>query len=159
MKQLIETTTKVRAFQDWSSVYEDVSEQEKVVALGEDVLKDREAIKSSYLDAKRIVDAYPESVGARCLSELLEVGVQEQVLSQGYFQSLEDSLEKTLPMVRGADYLEPFSTSTDDIVIRITYFPTAITSWYDRRLLTQCNAKVAKGLTPLTCQIEKLPGR
>ncbi len=94
MKRLIETSTKVRAFQDWSSVYGEVSEKEKVVALGEDVLKEMDVILSSYRDALRIIDAYPDSTGARCLSELLEVGMQEQVLSPGYIQSVNDKLEK-----------------------------------------------------------------
>jgi hypothetical protein len=94
MKRLLDASTRVRAYLDWAGVYDVVEEREKVVALAVDVLTDIDAIRTTYRDAARIIDACPDSVGARCLEEMLEVGVREKVLAPDFKGSIESRLKE-----------------------------------------------------------------
>lgn len=90
MKNVIRGAEKIRAFLDWQVVFEDVHEKERVIGLGEDVVKEIDEIQKAYRHAHRIIDAYPDSVGSRCLSEMLELGRHEQALAPNFKREIKN---------------------------------------------------------------------
>lgn len=90
MKRLIAASTKVRAYADWQSVFSEVKEGDKVVALGQDVLDSFDEISSIYAAARAIEAEYPDSVGGRCLREMLEVGLADELETSGYVDQVRE---------------------------------------------------------------------
>ena len=69
---------------------EEVKEGDKVVALGQDVLDSFDEISSIYAAARAIEAEYPDSVGGRCLREMLEVGLADELETSGYVDQVRE---------------------------------------------------------------------
>ncbi|MEE8440964.1 MAG: hypothetical protein V3S41_04520, partial [Spirochaetia bacterium] len=68
--------------------YDDVQEKEKVVGLGQTVIDSFDEITSAYAAACAIETEYPDSTGGRCLREMLQVGLSEEVRAAEYLKSV-----------------------------------------------------------------------
>ena len=74
MSALIRHATRHRAAIDWLSVAGEVVDKARAVVAVDRFFDDREAAIETVHKARRIIDAYPTSPGAKVLGEMLETG-------------------------------------------------------------------------------------
>ncbi|MHB9022770.1 MAG: Gfo/Idh/MocA family protein [Armatimonadota bacterium] len=90
MSDLIRDSLLYRAYADWARVEEDMVQPEKLLELLERLLAAYPRIRETYAKARTLIDAYPESDGARVLREMLvDVGDEEQVLAPDFLPGLQ----------------------------------------------------------------------
>jgi predicted dehydrogenase len=94
IKELIALTGTYRAYRDWSSITPDMQEPDQSVKLGEKLLMSLDALQEVQKQAQKIVDAYPESNGARVLGEMLAVGDSPIVTKKDYAKRLKADMAK-----------------------------------------------------------------
>ena len=80
MKNLVRFTTMYRAYVDWKKVRAAMTRPEEFLAVEQNLRDNYAALLEAYRAARRIVDAYPKSDGARVLREMLEIGHEKQAL-------------------------------------------------------------------------------
>lgn len=94
MKALIDDATAYRAYADWKKVAEDLREpgERKESALR--LLGLYPGLVDTYREARRIIDAYPTSDGARMLRDMLEVGEEKVATSPAFLKALKSDCAK-----------------------------------------------------------------
>lgn len=88
MRDLIGHTTAYRAYADWGKVQKDLVNPSAYLEIVNRVLSAYPEIVKTYRMARRIVDAYPKSDGARVLREMLELGAEDDVVSRGFLKKV-----------------------------------------------------------------------
>lgn len=79
MKSLIHHTVVSRSVQDWLSVLEDVKQPKRVVEIVDQFVQEYDSMKESMREARKLINAYPGSDGARVLSEMMELAEAAKV--------------------------------------------------------------------------------
>ncbi|HOL65946.1 MAG TPA: hypothetical protein PKX93_00630, partial [bacterium] len=94
MRDLIDASLQCRAYFDWGKVKKDLAEPEKYQEIVKKTAAQADSIVETYRKARRMVDAYPESDGARVLREMLELGKEEVVTSPSFLRKLKRQLHR-----------------------------------------------------------------
>jgi len=97
---LIQYSTLYRAYADWRAVMDDMAQPAKVLEQAEQVLQALPALRETYAMARKLVDAYPDSDGARVLREMLEIGDEAVVMAPDFATALQrqcDELRAKFP--------------------------------------------------------------
>jgi hypothetical protein len=94
MKDLIRTSTAYRAFADWERVQTDLVDPSATRALCAKVVEALDGMLETYALARKIADAYPRSDGARVLREMLEVGLEKDVMKPGFKAAIRRKMKK-----------------------------------------------------------------
>ena len=84
MKDVIRHALLYRAYADWVSVSEAVKEPAGIAEVADNLIKDLPEMRAAFKAAHKIMDAYPESDGARVLREMLAL-VDEKALARRTF--------------------------------------------------------------------------
>lgn len=92
MKDLIHHATLYRAYADWKKVLKDMTAPGEVVAVGDKLVRTFETRRQTYAMARKLVDAYPQSDGARVLREMLDIGCEGVVMKPGFLAALRHEL-------------------------------------------------------------------
>ena len=92
MKDLIPRCMRYRAFVDWAKVFDDVKEKQKVVAIGDELLKSLPAFQGNIRDARRLAEKYPGSDGAKIIREILAIADDGAAASEGCAKAMERQL-------------------------------------------------------------------
>lgn len=79
---LLKTGTAYRSFSDWYPLIRQCAEPARLLALGERILTELPAFQEAVEAAQTLSQAYPRSVGAKVLREILEVARQENALDR-----------------------------------------------------------------------------
>jgi hypothetical protein len=90
--ELVRFAPQVRAYADWSKVAADMADPPELLTMAEQVVSQYPAILDAYRRGRRIADAFPGSEAARVLSEMLAVGLVEEVLSPSHLPRLKREL-------------------------------------------------------------------
>ena len=89
MKELIACTLTYRAYADWASVAGDMERPEELQPLRAKLIESFPQLQKTYQAARRLIDAYPASNGARVLREMLEeVGDEARVMAPGFIDEV-----------------------------------------------------------------------
>ncbi|HCE43289.1 MAG TPA: hypothetical protein DET40_07055 [Lentisphaeria bacterium] len=88
MKDLISSSLIYRAYADWKKVQSAIAKPENFQPVATKLLDGYDKLVTAYKDAREIVDAYPKSDGARVMSQMLELGEEDKVLSAGFLPAL-----------------------------------------------------------------------
>jgi len=92
MPALIQHATDYRAYADWKKVRAEMSDPSQLVELASVVAGNYPALRETFALARKIVDAYPASDGARVLREMLELGDEPVVMAAGFLPALKREL-------------------------------------------------------------------
>lgn len=94
MTNLVRHALQYRAYVDWSRVVDDMVEPHQVAAMLEGIVANHPDMCKTYAMARRLVDAYPKSNGARVLREMLEdIGGEDEVMADGFLGKLKRRLK------------------------------------------------------------------
>ena len=74
MAKLIQHATQWRAYADWSKVSAELNQPDKILEMLQRVVDTFSTMQETYAMAQKLIRAYPASLGARVLREMLEVG-------------------------------------------------------------------------------------
>ena len=88
MKDIVIYAPMYRAYADWKKVQSSMTRPEEFLPVAKRLLENHDKLVATYKDARAIVDAYPDSDGARVLGEMLEVGEEKKVLAAGFLPAL-----------------------------------------------------------------------
>lgn len=88
MRELIHHATIYRAYADWKKVADSMKNPEELTPLARKLLRVYPDLKETYLTAHKIINAAPQSDGARVLREMLEIGREAEVLAPSFLQNL-----------------------------------------------------------------------
>jgi hypothetical protein len=75
-----------RRTQDWLALSGDAAEPAKVVEIGREFLKRRNAMRETLRRARKLLRVAPGSDGARVLREMVEMGEMDRALRPAYAQ-------------------------------------------------------------------------
>jgi len=82
MCDLIAGSAHYRAWRDWNRVKEEMKEPEKLAPLRENLAGVLTNYRATLVEARRLADAYPESIAHQVLTDLLEFGGETHVLGK-----------------------------------------------------------------------------
>jgi hypothetical protein len=82
MADLCRLVPKVRTCADWSKVQADMVEPAKLVDMVEPLVLGYAAIVDAYRRGRTLADAFPGTEAARVINELLEVGLEQEMLKK-----------------------------------------------------------------------------
>jgi hypothetical protein len=88
MSQLIDHALCYRAYADWATVADNLTQPESVAEMLEKLIGRLPALLDTYAAARRIIDAYPASDGASVLRQMLELGDEARVTAPGFAATL-----------------------------------------------------------------------
>jgi hypothetical protein len=88
MKSLLHGAELARAWLDWASVADVVPDPTPLVAVADKLVAEHAGIVAAFRSARQLADAYPRSLGARLLREILELGGGEAVLKAGFLDEV-----------------------------------------------------------------------
>lgn len=88
MKAMVLQAPVYRAYADWKKVRPALVHERDFLTVARNVLVNYAPLAAAYRDARAIVDAYPQSDGARVLAEMLELGQETEVLAPGFLARL-----------------------------------------------------------------------
>lgn len=88
MRDLIACATTYRAYRDWGKVAQDLADASRYLEIVEALVQTYPRLRATYGEARRIIDAYPQSDGARVLSEMLAVGEEQAALAPAFLRAL-----------------------------------------------------------------------
>ncbi|MCX5659253.1 MAG: Gfo/Idh/MocA family oxidoreductase [Planctomycetota bacterium] len=100
MSTLIRRATQVRAVADWLKVADEAIFDVGMVELLGAFITDLPAIKENYAKARALINTYPTANAARSLREMLEVGLEKEVVEPAFLANVKKALaklRKTLP--------------------------------------------------------------
>jgi hypothetical protein len=92
MKALIGYATAYRALADWERVEGEMTDKAAIRAIAARAAADPDGMRKIYAEARTIADAYPQSDGARVLRQMLEVGLEAEVMKPGFKAALSRKL-------------------------------------------------------------------
>ncbi|MCE9589149.1 MAG: hypothetical protein K8S99_01345 [Planctomycetes bacterium] len=92
MRDLINMACQFRAYRDWDKVAEDMVTPASVLNLGQAVAAGASRYREVLQTAKKIADAYPQSVGARVLREMMEVGHADEAVKPDFEKKIKAEL-------------------------------------------------------------------
>lgn len=84
MKDLVNYVLLYRSFVDWGKVLDDVANPAKYMEIAGRLELELDGMLKTYAMARKIVDAYPGSDGAKVLGDMLEVGQEKIVTAPGF---------------------------------------------------------------------------
>lgn len=82
MADLCRLTPKVRTYADWRKLEEDMVEPHKLAEMLEPLVLGHAAIVDAYRRGRALADAFPGTEAARVINELLEVGLEPEMLKK-----------------------------------------------------------------------------
>ncbi len=88
MKTLIHCAELTRAWLDWSSVSDVATDLAPIVAVADKLIAEYPQLVKTLRFARELADAYPRSLGARLLNEMLDLAGEEAVLKDGFLRSV-----------------------------------------------------------------------
>ncbi|OPZ88074.1 MAG: Alpha-N-acetylgalactosaminidase [bacterium ADurb.Bin429] len=90
MANLIRCSLTYRAYADWTRVVDNMTDPERVLAMLENLQAMLPELRETYAAARRIIDAYPASDGAKVLRQMLDdVGDEARVMAPGFADELD----------------------------------------------------------------------
>ena len=89
MRDLIKTTIPFRAYRDWKQVLPDMANPENMLSVIDDLIAALPRLVEVQQIARKLIDEYPSSVGARVLSEMLALCDEAEIGRPGFTQHLE----------------------------------------------------------------------
>lgn len=95
MSRMIKFAHSYRSMMDWFSLNTFIADEEEKKTYRENIEKYRGDLPNTvetYQQARRIVDAYPESDGARVLREMLELGGETEVIDPAFPRKLKEMI-------------------------------------------------------------------
>ena len=104
MTELIRYSLSYRAYADWAKVEADLIDPERLADLLEGLIAIYPQLQESYASARKLIDAYPASDGARVLREMLQdIGDEATVMAPGFLDELrrrQQALRQKYPFTR-----------------------------------------------------------
>ncbi|HPN84126.1 MAG TPA: Gfo/Idh/MocA family oxidoreductase [Victivallales bacterium] len=88
MKNLLPSSLAYRAYADWKKVHSAMSKPEEFLPIATNLLDCYGTVVEAYKEARSILNAYPKTDGAKAISEMLELGEENKVLSAGFLPAL-----------------------------------------------------------------------
>lgn len=98
MRDLMHAATAYRAYRDWKSVMPDMAEPTRMMDILDTLIERAPRLVEVQGAARRIISAYPDSVGARVLTEILDLADENRISSPGFIDDLKREragMEKT----------------------------------------------------------------
>lgn len=100
MRDLIETVAVYRAYRDWRTVADAVTDPAPLFELADKAIAVWPQLRVAQQAARRIVERYPESDAARVLRELLEQSDETDTAQPGYLNVLRDERRRLAQLGR-----------------------------------------------------------
>jgi len=94
MRDLINYSRTYRAYRDWETVLEDMSDPAEAIPMIDRVINMLPRMQEVQKVAREMVNRYPESDGARVLGEMLALGDEEVTSKPAYMKKLKDERRK-----------------------------------------------------------------
>ncbi len=88
MRDLIRYAQLYRAYADWTKVRGDMVAPMEALYIASELISQHKELCRVYAMARKIADAYPQSDGARVLSEMLELGDEKNAMAPGFLAVL-----------------------------------------------------------------------
>ncbi len=88
MKEIVLLAPVYRAYADWKKVRSSLTRPEEFLPVAQRLLDQYGKLVAIYRDARAIVDAHPDTDGAKVLLEMLELGEERVVLSPDFLAAL-----------------------------------------------------------------------
>ena len=88
MRDLVHHALTYRAWADWTKVAGSVKEPERLLEMADRVIEGYPAMRKVMRAARKIVNAYPRSDGARVLREMLEVADEKVTMKPGFLAAV-----------------------------------------------------------------------
>ena len=88
MKEMVIYAPIVRAYADWKKVQGALTDPAAFKPVAANLLASYDKLTAAYREARGIVKAFPNTDGARVLSEMLEVGEEKKALAPGFLSAL-----------------------------------------------------------------------
>ncbi len=111
MKDMVTYAPMYRAYADWKKVQSAIAMPENFLPVATRLLDNYDKLAAAYKDARSTVNAYPESDGARVLSQMLELGGEKKVLSGSFLHTL----KKEVAVLRKKFEISPLLPGTKRI--------------------------------------------
>ena len=111
MNDLISSSLTYRAYADWKKVQSAMTHPEEFQTIAKKLLDSYDKLLATYKDARSIVNAYPESDGARVLSQMLELGEEKKALSADFLPALKKDVSALRRKFGGSPSLQKFTAS------------------------------------------------
>ena len=99
MNGLLGCATLYRAYADWMAVADSVVDPERVLDLADAVTREYPRMLNVMREARALADVYPQSEGARLLSEMLEIGGETSVTAKGFLKAVKEDRRKLARLV------------------------------------------------------------
>ncbi len=90
IRDLINNALAYRAYVDWRQVLDDMENPAEILSTLDRAIECAPALRETIFEAQAIIDAYPQSEGARALREMMEIAQADSVLAEGFISSLTD---------------------------------------------------------------------
>jgi len=95
MSELVKYSTIYRAYVDWASVQADLVDKSSLIKLLNDLIEAFPLLKETYAMARKLLDTYPSSDGARVIREMLvDVGDENIVMEDGFIEKLQQRMSE-----------------------------------------------------------------
>ena len=94
MSGLIRLSQPYRAYRHWLGVADDMKDPSQLLALADNAIEILPQLREVQEAARRIVDRYPESDGARALQDILQLTDEDKVAQPSYLDELKEERRK-----------------------------------------------------------------